>query len=102
MEVAHDLDLAQKREEADIRRREARQASLRELKRLEEERRLAARGRQEGQQREHLLALRDLGVDLTAYLTQARADQVIELRGTSGHHVHLQPQGVNNQKHEQS
>jgi hypothetical protein len=30
-----------------------------------------------------------MGVDLTAYLTQARADQVIEFRGTSRPHVHL-------------
>ena len=30
-----------------------------------------------------------MGVDLTAYLTQARADRVIELRGAAGTHVHL-------------
>lgn len=39
----------------------------------------------------HLAALQSLGVDLTAYLTQERADQVIELRGgaESRPHVHL-------------
>jgi hypothetical protein len=34
--------------------------------------------------------LRELGVDLTAFLTQARADRVIELRGGNKQtHVHL-------------
>jgi hypothetical protein len=93
-EVAHDLALAQKREEAEIRRQETRQSALRELRRLEQARQLDARRQQDGQQREHLAALRDLSVDLTAYLTQARADQVIELRGSSGHHVHLEPRAA--------
>jgi hypothetical protein len=36
--------------------------------------------------------LRALGVDLTAYLTQSRADRVIELRGPRGAtHLHLDP-----------
>jgi hypothetical protein len=30
-----------------------------------------------------------MGVDLTAFLTQHRADRVIELRGANGAHVHL-------------
>jgi hypothetical protein len=41
--------------------------------------------------REHATALRELGVNLTAYLTQARADRVIELRGSGRPHVHLEP-----------
>jgi hypothetical protein len=94
-EVTHDLALAQQREEAEIRRREARQASIREMRRLEEEWRLEARRRQDAEQCEHLQALRGLDVNLTAFLTQARADQVIELRGTPGHHVHIQPAAGN-------
>ncbi|MFC1610650.1 hypothetical protein ACFL6C_06815 [Myxococcota bacterium] len=41
--------------------------------------------------RKHFAALEKLGVDLTRYLTQARADQVIELRsdGTEATHLHL-------------
>ncbi len=40
--------------------------------------------------REHLEALHGMGVDLTAYLTQGRADQVVEVRGGAGpNHVHL-------------
>ena len=38
--------------------------------------------RQAGERtRHHLAAMRELGVDLTAYLTQGRAGRVIELRG---------------------
>ena len=88
-EVQHDLELAQKRHEAETRQREDRQNQLRDQKRREAELQLEVRRRQDAEQREHLAALREFGVDLTAYLTQARADQVIEVRGNSGHHVHL-------------
>ncbi|MEM6531785.1 MAG: hypothetical protein AAF654_04145 [Myxococcota bacterium] len=45
---------------------------------------------QNGERRQHLDALKAMGVDLTAYLTQHRADQVIEVRGNGGSpHVHL-------------
>ncbi len=37
----------------------------------------------------HLAALAGLGVDLTRYLTQARADRLIEVRGASASHLHL-------------
>lgn len=40
-----------------------------------------------------LRALRELGVDLTAYLTQGRADQIFEVRGGSGTHLHLPAPG---------
>ncbi|MEO1480892.1 MAG: hypothetical protein AAFU77_02220 [Myxococcota bacterium] len=44
----------------------------------------------DAQRRAHLDALKAMGVDLTAYLTQNRADQVIEVRGNGGNnHVHL-------------
>jgi hypothetical protein len=80
-EVEHDLELAAKRQQADMHQRGEMAAFNRERVRLESE-----------QQREHLSALRDLGVDLTAYLTQSRADRVIELRGGApGTHVHLDP-----------
>jgi hypothetical protein len=88
-EVEHELELARKRQEAEMRQREAQQAFVRETRRLEAEWQLELRQRQDAEQREHLVALRDLGVDLTAFLTQARADRVIELRGTASPHVHL-------------
>jgi Type II secretion system (T2SS), protein E, N-terminal domain len=92
-EVAHDLEIARQRQEAELRQREAQHVALREQRRLEAEQQHDLRQRQNAQQREHLAALRDLGVDLTAYLTQARADRVIELRGGAGAHVHLDPEG---------
>ena len=80
-EVEHDLELAAKRQQADLHQRGELAAFNRERVRLESV-----------QQREHLGALRDMGVDLTAYLTQSRADRVIELRGGGpGTHVHLDP-----------
>ncbi len=42
-----------------------------------------------------LAVLREMGVDLTAYLTQARADRVIELSGGSQQHIHLERDGQN-------
>jgi hypothetical protein len=94
-EVEHDLSLAAKRQAQELRQREAQQAAAREMRRQEGELQLELRRRQDGEQREHLAALRELGVDLTAYLTQARADRVIEVRGDSRTHVHLEPQPSN-------
>ena len=66
-----------------------------EQRRLESELQAEVRRRHDAHMREHLAALRELGVDLTAYLTQARADRVIEVRGGSRTHVHLEPQQAN-------
>jgi hypothetical protein len=90
-EVEHDLALARKRQEAELRQREAQQALVREQKRQDAELQMELRRRQDAQQREHLAALAAMQVDLTAYLTQSRADRVIELRGSvPGTHVHLE------------
>ncbi len=89
-EVEHDLEMTRRRQENELRHREAQQVQLREQRRLEAELQLEMRRRQDMQLREHAAALRELGVDLTAYLTQARADRVIELRGTKNAHVHLE------------
>jgi hypothetical protein len=88
-EVEHDLALARTRQESELRQREAALASQRESQRLEADLQLAIRKSQDEEQRHHLEALRTLEVDLTAFLTQARADQVIEFRGESRPHVHL-------------
>src|SRR5262249_30551588 len=91
-EVTHDLELAGKRQDAGLRQRGDQESARRERLRLEADLQAVIRRAQDEQQREHLAALRELGVDLTAYLTQARADRVIELRGAGGAHVHLDPQ----------
>jgi hypothetical protein len=85
------MDMSRKRREAELRTEEAQRAMLREQERLAAEQQLALRRQQDEQQREHLTALRSLDVNLTAFLTQARADRVIELRGANGTHVHLDP-----------
>jgi hypothetical protein len=92
-EVEHDLNLARTRQEAELRQREAALASQRETQKLEAELQLVIRKNQDEEQRQHLEALRAMGVDLTAFLTQARADQVIEFRGQSRPHVHLERLG---------
>jgi hypothetical protein len=93
-EVAHDLEIASRKHEARLRGSEAASAADRERRRLDAEQRRQLRALEDARQREHLAALRELGVDLTAYLTQGRADRVIELRGGGGNgatHVHLEP-----------
>jgi hypothetical protein len=52
---------------------------------------LEHRKRQDAHECKHLAELPRIDVDLTAYLTQPRADQVIELRGpeTGTTHIHL-------------
>jgi hypothetical protein len=88
-EVEHDLALARTRQDAELRQREADLASQRESERLAAELQLTIRRSQDDEQRLHLEALRTMGVDLTAFLTQARADQVIEFRGEPRPHIHL-------------
>jgi Type II secretion system (T2SS), protein E, N-terminal domain len=88
-EVSHQLELDQRKREAEMRAREAQYTFRREQQRLESEFRLEHRKRQDAHEREHLAELRHLDVDLTAYLTQSRADQVIELRGSEGNTTHL-------------
>lgn len=89
-EVEHELVLARQRQEADLQHQETQQEFHRATMQKEAELQLAIRGNQDSQLREHLLALRDMSVDLTAYLTQARADQVIEFRGSPQPHIHLE------------
>jgi hypothetical protein len=91
-EVAHELEIARRKQEARLRQEAAQEVFRRQQLELgaELQRKIVA-GR-DAQQREHLSALRDLNVDLTAFLTQSRADRVIELRGSQGAtHVHLDP-----------
>jgi hypothetical protein len=92
-EVAHQLELDQTKQEAGLRAREAQLNFQRQQQRLESEFRLELRTRQDTHRRDHLAELHRLGVDLTAYLTQDRADRVIEVRGPQGSatHVHLDP-----------
>jgi len=89
--VEAELELDAIRHQAERARQLADREFAREQARLDAEQQDAiARARTERQQ-EHLADLAGLGVDLTAYLTQERADRVIELRGNGVNpaHVHL-------------
>jgi Type II secretion system (T2SS), protein E, N-terminal domain len=92
-EVAHQLELDQRKQLVDLQAREALSNFHRQQEQLAAEFRLDHRTREHTHERDHLTELRRLGVDLTAYLTQSRADQVIELRGPQGNttHLHLDP-----------
>lgn len=88
-EVRHELELARARAENELQLRDRQRAFLREQRMQDaktdnEVEQLAA-----GQQQAHLRSLSQMGVDLTAYLTQGRADRVIELRGTASPHLHV-------------
>ena len=51
---------------------------------------LEVQRKQDEEQRAHLQSLREMGVDLTSFLTQGRADRVIEVRGGMNNaHLHL-------------
>lgn len=98
-EVEHELTMTQKKQAAERQERTARHELVLTQRRHEREQEFEMQSRQHQQEREQLDALRNLGVDLTAYLTQSRADRVIELRGGSaGTHVHLD-QATNDNGH---
>ena len=91
VEVTTELELAQKRQEADLRAKEAERTANREQRRRDAESEQEIRRQTDERTRQHLTALKEMGVDLTAFLTQGRADRVIELRGGKGAapHVHI-------------
>ncbi len=83
---------AQELEDFKLERHVARAERQRQSARLDAEQLVALERARNAEQRAHLEALGALGVDLTALLTQGRADQIIELRGDgNGAHVHLAP-----------
>jgi hypothetical protein len=90
-EVEAEIELARRRQEAERQQKEADRTAARDQRRKDAEAELEVRKQADDRQRAHLAALKDMGVDLTAYLTQGRADRVIELRGGNGvsPHVHL-------------
>jgi hypothetical protein len=90
VEVETEIQLAQKRQEADLKAKEAERNANREQRRRDAESEVEIRRQAEERTRQHLAALKEMGVDLTAFLTQGRADRVIELRGKgAAPHLHL-------------
>lgn len=89
-EQAHSLSLQKARVAADLEAETSRAEFQRVQRRLDHERAIADERARHDEESRHLAGLQKLGVDLTAMLTQHRADQVIELRGEAhGAHVHL-------------
>ncbi|MBZ5709130.1 hypothetical protein [Nannocystis pusilla] len=89
-EQAHALALQKARSAAELEADSARGEFQRTQRRLDQERALADERARHDEESRHLAALHQLGVDLTALLTQHRADQIIELRGDGdGAHVHV-------------
>jgi hypothetical protein len=91
VEVETEIELARKRQEADLRAKESERTVAREQRRRDAEGEQELRRQSDERTRQHLTALKEMGVDLTAFLTQGRADRVIELRGGNGvaPHLHL-------------
>ncbi len=89
VEVDTEIDMARKRQEAERLQKEAERTASREQRRRDAESAQEARRQADEHQRAHLAQLKDMGVDLTALLTQGRADRVIELRGGKGMNPHL-------------
>jgi hypothetical protein len=97
IEVETELEMARKRQEAELRHKETERTAGRELRRRDAEAELEIRRQADERQRQHLSALREMGVDLTAFLTQGRADRVIELRGNGVQpHLHLEKEPERN------
>src|SRR5262245_5691409 len=94
VEVETEIDLARKRQEAELRARDAERTAAREQRRRDAETEQEIRRQADERQRQHLAVLKDMGVDLTALLTQGRADRVIELRGGKGVSPHLHLDGA--------
>jgi hypothetical protein len=91
-EVEHEVALQRTRLTSDLEARQVRIAFRREQARLNAEQTHALAAQDDARRRDHLAALRAMGVDLTAYLTRGRADRVIEVRGANGAtHVHVEP-----------
>lgn len=89
-EVRHELELGREKLEAELQRQEAHGRLEREQQELAGQQTTEADTRRNQVQQQHLQTLKEMGVDLTQFLTQARADQVIEVRGEAGPpHVHM-------------
>lgn len=90
-EVEHDISLQEKRERAKLELLRSQQEFKRDQKRKDADLQNEIVRQQDQDRQLHLDQLRGMGVQLTEYLTQGRADQVIELRGQGKNqpHVHL-------------
>jgi hypothetical protein len=94
VEVETEIELTRKRQEAERQHKEADRSAAREQRRRDAETEQEIRRQADERHRQHLAVLKEMGVDLTALLTQGRADRVIELRGGKGVSPHLHLDGA--------
>lgn len=89
--VAHEIEVARRKQEAELHNAGVRLAFEREQRQQEEQQQIALEAARDAQKRAHLEGMAALGVDLTRWLTAHRADQVVELRASGGAipHLHL-------------
>ena len=88
-EVEHDLELSRQKHEAALEEQQRQQDATREQRSADAQLEIRMQEQRDAEQRQHFESLKVMGVDLTKFLTQGRADRVIELRGGNGAHVHL-------------
>ena len=104
-EIEHDILLQEKRNESENVALEQKQNLQREQKRKNAQLQSEIVSRQNADAQAHLEQLGNMGVELTQYLTQGRADQVIEMR-TNGDgqrpHLHINQEGKPKQSKKQS
>ncbi len=88
--LAHEIEQLHKRQEATLRDEGARREFARAEAQKDADQEAARVRARDDAHRLHLAGLKGLGVELTALLTQGRADRVIELRGGGvAPHLHL-------------
>jgi hypothetical protein len=88
--VRHNIEMERRQRDAQLSLGERERDFQRTQERMDQEQRQKSEQAKKALEREHLLELHKLGVDLTQLLTQGRADQVIELRGNKGEaHLHV-------------
>ncbi|MFN7700237.1 MAG: hypothetical protein ACK5U8_20240, partial [Deltaproteobacteria bacterium] len=90
-EVDQELEVGRRRHEAELESERARQLLARAQRALDATLEAERQRTRDAAQRDHLAGLAALGVSLDGFLTQGRADQVLELRGGGTPHVHLEP-----------
>lgn len=90
--IRHNIEMERRQREAQLTLGERERDFQRNQERMDQEQRRQLEQARKAHEREHLAELHKLGVDLTQLLTQGRADQVIELRGSQGDaHLHVKP-----------
>lgn len=88
---SHEIEFARQQQQAQLAREHDRLTFERDQARALADLQRQLAHLEDERHQQHLAKLKDLGVGLTEYLTQHRADRVIEVRGPDNTHLHLDP-----------